>query len=120
MSTDERRIAFLADYLPRKCGIATFTSDLLAAAARWRDDENADMRVKSSLMLGLGETEEEVVGVLGEMRGPTKVGWWMAGVEKSDTGAVIGDLGVRLSWEGRCAEIRGIPRTSGSRPAGRG
>src|SRR5512147_667456 len=33
-STSEiRRIAFLGDYLPRKCGIATFTSDLLAAVA---------------------------------------------------------------------------------------
>jgi glycosyltransferase involved in cell wall biosynthesis len=28
-----RRIAFLSDYLPRKCGIATFTSDLLDAVA---------------------------------------------------------------------------------------
>jgi glycosyltransferase involved in cell wall biosynthesis len=28
-----RRIAFLGDYLPRKCGIATFTSDLLTAVA---------------------------------------------------------------------------------------
>lgn len=28
-----RRIAFVADYLPRKCGIATFTSDLLTAVA---------------------------------------------------------------------------------------
>ncbi|MGO8925493.1 MAG: hypothetical protein ACLQU3_01015 [Limisphaerales bacterium] len=28
-----REIAFLGDYLPRKCGIATFTSDLLAAVA---------------------------------------------------------------------------------------
>jgi glycosyltransferase involved in cell wall biosynthesis len=28
-----RRIAFLGDYLPRKCGIATFTSDLLEAVA---------------------------------------------------------------------------------------
>jgi hypothetical protein len=28
-----RKIAFLGDYLPRKCGIATFTSDLLAAVA---------------------------------------------------------------------------------------
>src|SRR6266516_2121109 len=27
------KIAFLADYLPRKCGIATFTSDLLTAVA---------------------------------------------------------------------------------------
>lgn len=28
-----RRIAFLGDYLPRKCGIATFTSDLLTGVA---------------------------------------------------------------------------------------
>jgi glycosyltransferase involved in cell wall biosynthesis len=28
-----RKIAFIGDYLPRKCGIATFTSDLLAAMA---------------------------------------------------------------------------------------
>ena len=28
-----RTIAFLGNYLPRKCGIATFTSDLLGAVA---------------------------------------------------------------------------------------
>jgi len=28
-----RKIAFVGDYLPRKCGIATFTSDLLDAIA---------------------------------------------------------------------------------------
>ena len=28
-----RRVAFLGDYLPRQCGIATFTSDLLTAVA---------------------------------------------------------------------------------------
>ncbi|HET8823683.1 MAG TPA: glycosyltransferase family 4 protein [Terriglobales bacterium] len=28
-----RKIAFVGDYLPRKCGIATFTSDLLASVA---------------------------------------------------------------------------------------
>jgi len=28
-----RKIAFLGDYWPRKCGIATFTSDLLTAVA---------------------------------------------------------------------------------------
>ena len=33
-STSEiRKVAFLGDYLPRKCGIATFTSDLLTAVA---------------------------------------------------------------------------------------
>jgi glycosyltransferase involved in cell wall biosynthesis len=30
-SSDIRKIAFLGDYLPRRCGIATFTSDLLSA-----------------------------------------------------------------------------------------
>ena len=30
---DIRKIAFVGDYLPRKCGIATFTSDILAAIA---------------------------------------------------------------------------------------
>ena len=28
-----RKVAFLGDCLPRKCGIATFTSDLLASVA---------------------------------------------------------------------------------------
>jgi len=28
-----RKIAFVGDHLPRKCGIAAFTSDLLAAVA---------------------------------------------------------------------------------------
>jgi hypothetical protein len=38
--SDIRRIAFLGDYLPRKCGTATFTCDLLTAvAAEHRDAE---------------------------------------------------------------------------------
>jgi hypothetical protein len=28
-----RKVGFLGDYLPRKCGIATFTTDLLSAVA---------------------------------------------------------------------------------------
>jgi len=41
---------------------------LLATAARWRDDEGSDLRVKSSLMLGVGETDDEVVGVMRDLR----------------------------------------------------
>jgi glycosyltransferase involved in cell wall biosynthesis len=38
MATESRiqRIAFLGDYLPRKCGIATFTTDVLGAVAAER------------------------------------------------------------------------------------
>ena len=32
-SSKVRKIAFVGDHLPHKCGIATFTSDLLAAVA---------------------------------------------------------------------------------------
>jgi len=35
-----RKIAFVSDHLPRKCGIATFTSDLLAAVARAHPQAN--------------------------------------------------------------------------------
>jgi hypothetical protein len=32
-TSEIRKIAFLGDYLPRQCGIATFTADLLGAVA---------------------------------------------------------------------------------------
>ena len=32
-SSNVQRIAFLADYIPRRCGIATFTADLREAIA---------------------------------------------------------------------------------------
>src|SRR5881628_2352442 len=32
-SSSIRKVVFLGDYLPRKCGIATFTTDLLGAVA---------------------------------------------------------------------------------------
>lgn len=41
---------------------------LLERAARWRDAQGVAMRVKSSLMLGLGETDAEVLEVLGHLR----------------------------------------------------
>ena len=33
MTTEIKRIAVIGDYLPRQCGIATFTSDLCEALA---------------------------------------------------------------------------------------
>jgi lipoic acid synthetase len=41
---------------------------VLAEAARWRDAERIPLRVKSSLMLGLGETDDEVLELLADLR----------------------------------------------------
>ena len=41
---------------------------LLSAAAARRDREGSNMRVKSSLMLGLGERDDELLEVLGDLR----------------------------------------------------
>jgi lipoic acid synthetase len=41
---------------------------LLAAAAAWRGARRPELRVKSSLMLGLGEREDEVLDVLRDLR----------------------------------------------------
>jgi len=38
--------------------------DLLREAARYRDQRRPELRVKSSLMLGLGETDDEVLAVM--------------------------------------------------------
>jgi lipoic acid synthetase len=42
--------------------------DLLARAAAWCDGRRSAMRVKSSLMLGLGETDDEVLAVMDDLR----------------------------------------------------
>ncbi|MCP3979726.1 MAG: lipoyl synthase [bacterium] len=42
--------------------------DVLAAAAAARDAAGSEMRVKSSLMLGLGERDEEILEVLRDLR----------------------------------------------------
>jgi lipoic acid synthetase len=43
--------------------------DLLARAAARRDHDGSAMRIKSSVMLGLGETDDEVLEVLRDLRG---------------------------------------------------
>lgn len=42
--------------------------ELLRRAAAWRDAQAAPLRVKSSLMLGLGETDDEIVETMGALR----------------------------------------------------
>ncbi len=50
--SDIRKLAFLGDYLPRKCGIATFPTDLrCAVAAEFRALQCLVVPVKQVLLM---------------------------------------------------------------------
>jgi len=63
------------------------------------------------------ERAEQIVAGLVVMDGPKSDVWWMAAVCNPETGEVFGDLVVRLTWEGRTAEVG---YTFGSAHWGRG
>ena len=76
--SDIRKIAFLGDYLPRKCGIATFTTDLRCAVA-------AKFPAMQCLVVPVNDLAEQVKGlvnevyVIGDADKPGKI---LAAVEK--------------------------------------
>ena len=51
------------------------------------------------------ESADTLVAEIGAMDGPTDGEWWMATVADLDDSEVLGDLAVRLSWQGRTAEL---------------
>ena len=51
------------------------------------------------------ERAEKVVSAMAAMDGPENDKWWMAIVCDPDTGEVFGDVGTKLSWKGRSAEV---------------
>ncbi|MEM1335864.1 MAG: GNAT family N-acetyltransferase [Actinomycetota bacterium] len=48
---------------------------------------------------------EAMIAELLEVADPPVDDWWMLTVERLDDGAVVGDLALRLHWDGRAAEI---------------
>jgi RimJ/RimL family protein N-acetyltransferase len=48
---------------------------------------------------------EKVVSAVVAMDGPENDKWWMAVVCDPATGEVLGDVGTKLSWQGRSAEV---------------
>jgi RimJ/RimL family protein N-acetyltransferase/predicted N-acetyltransferase YhbS len=50
------------------------------------------------------QAEQQIQQVLA-MEGPQNEQWWMAIIADRATGRVLGDVAIRLSWEGRTAEI---------------
>ncbi len=51
------------------------------------------------------ERAEAVVADVMAMDGPANDDWWMATIAQADTGEVVGDLAVNLTWDSRCAEV---------------
>lgn len=52
------------------------------------------------------ESKAAAIGAaLAQVGGPAHDQWWMAVVDEATTGETVGDLAVRLEWEGRAAEI---------------
>jgi RimJ/RimL family protein N-acetyltransferase len=51
------------------------------------------------------EKAQELVDSLTRMDGPANDEWWMGAVVERETGDVVGDLAVNLTWDSRCTEI---------------
>jgi RimJ/RimL family protein N-acetyltransferase len=51
------------------------------------------------------ERAEKMVSDVMAMDGPATDEWWMATIALAETGEVIGDLAVNLTWDSRCSEI---------------
>jgi RimJ/RimL family protein N-acetyltransferase len=51
------------------------------------------------------ERAEAVVADVMAMDGPANDDWWMAAIVEIESGDVVGDLAVNLTWDSRCAEV---------------
>ena len=51
------------------------------------------------------ERVDAMLADLDALDGPTDDEWWMATVVEIATGTIVGDLALRLSWDGRAAEL---------------
>lgn len=69
-----------------------------------RNDPMAGLYQRWELPFAL-DRAEELTADASAMDGPADGEWWMAAVDLKSTGVVVGDVAVRLSWGGRCAEI---------------
>jgi len=51
------------------------------------------------------EKARELVDSVSAMDGPANDDWWMGAVVERETGELVGDLAVNLTWDSRCSEI---------------
>ena len=79
------------------------SGDAAGLAARRNDPELA--RYQSWTLPYTDEQARQVVDELVTMNGPADDEWWMAAVCDTGSDDVYGEVAVRLSWQGRTAEI---------------
>ncbi|HSJ85361.1 MAG TPA: GNAT family N-acetyltransferase [Acidimicrobiia bacterium] len=77
--------------------------DTAGLAARRNDPEVARLQ-NWELPYPLQRAEKLVSGLVA-MEGPSNDEWWMAVVADGETGEVLGDLALHLTWQGRTAEV---------------
>ena len=83
------------------------TSDLDALVARRNDPEVAEYQ---DWTLPWPEDRARIVlAELGEIPEPVDDDWWMLTVETLDDGRIVGDVSLKLEWEGRAAEVAASP-----------
>ena len=84
--------------------IRPFVADDAAGLAARRNDPEVARLQNWELPYPL-ERAEKLVSELVAMEGPTNDEWWMAVVADGETGGVLGDLALHLTWQGRSAEV---------------
>ena len=78
-------------------------SDVDALVARRNDPEVAALQSWET-PFPLSEAKR-IVTTVGDADEPPVDSWWMLTVERLEDGVVVGDLALRLGWDGRAAEI---------------
>ena len=77
--------------------------DAAGLAARRNDPEVA--RLQNWELPYPLQRAEKLVSSLVAMEGPSNDEWWMAVIADGETGEVLGDLALNLTWQGRTAEV---------------
>jgi RimJ/RimL family protein N-acetyltransferase len=84
--------------------IRPFRLEDVGAIHAWRNDPEV-AKYQDWLLPYPMEKAERIVSELSQMEGPKDKEWWMAVIADPDTDEQLGELGARLTWQGRSAEV---------------
>jgi RimJ/RimL family protein N-acetyltransferase/GNAT superfamily N-acetyltransferase len=81
-----------------------FRRDDIAAFAAWHNDPDVARYQDWETPYPMDRADKVVSEIIG-LDGPTDKEWWSAVIADPDTDEAFGEVGVRLSWGGRSAEV---------------